>query len=262
VWTLAVSGACHENVVVQSFENLNLVAQPGASITDPSGGNLDVIDVFDTPEFSLQGFTINGGLTGVFCGDLSLCRFNGNTVQGSGDGVFIGRSRASLQGDILQNNAGRGLVSNNGSLVYTTAVTIQGNGAGGTPGAVVNAGSRLSGSLVSQNNGGSGIRVANHSILNLSDSALVGNGGPGVWAVGGSETAFSDNLTFNLVTGNGGQGVRLGDLSFAAFAGADQITGNHLGDPFGLDVYCGPQFSATRGVFTNIGGGTTNCIEP
>lgn len=73
----------------------------GASISDPSGGNLDVIDVFDSHDFSLQGFTINGGSTSVFCGDFSVCRFSGNTVQGSaGGGIIIGRARAELSGNI------------------------------------------------------------------------------------------------------------------------------------------------------------------
>ena len=61
------------------------------------------------------------------------------------------------------------------------------------------------------------------------------------------------------ITGNGGAGVRLGDLSFSFFD-AGNVTGN-LG---GTDVVCGPQFSATRGALpaSNIGGGTTNCSEP
>jgi len=48
------------------------------------------------------------------------------------------------------------------------------------------------------------------------------------------------------------------DLSFAFFSSGNSITGN-LG---GTDVLCSPQFSATRGALTNIGGGTTNCVEP
>src|ERR1700745_2755640 len=41
--TINVSGACHENVLIQSVDRLTLNAVNGASITDASGGNLDVI---------------------------------------------------------------------------------------------------------------------------------------------------------------------------------------------------------------------------
>ena len=261
VWTLDVSGTCNENVVIQSFENITLIAKPGASINDPSGGNLDVLDVGDTHEFSLQGFTINGGATGVVCFDYSLCRFSGNTVQGSaGDAVFVGRARATLQGDTLQTNAGRGLAVVNGSLAVAFGVTINGNGGNG---AVANVGSTLIASnVLSQNNGGAGIRVTSHSTLRLIDSTLTGNPGAGVLVDSSSEVRFDINTTGNVITGNGGPGVILRDLSFGFFAGADNITGNSLGNPGGLDVVCAPQFSATRGALTSIGGGTTNCTEP
>jgi len=62
----------------------------------------------------------------------------------------------------------------------------------------------------------------------------------------------------NVITGNGGAGVFLRDLSFASFDVGDIVTGN----AGGTDVVCAPQFSATRGAITNIGGGKKNCIEP
>ena len=261
VWTLDVSGACKENVVIQSFENLTLVAKPGASITDPSGGNLDVLDVGDTHEFSLQGFTINGGATGVACLDYSLCRFSGNTIQGSaGDGMVIVRSRASLQGDTLQNNAGRGLAVLSGGIALAIGVTAQGNG---QIGALANIGSNLTTlNLISRNNAAAGMRIANHSTLRLIDSTVTGNAGQGVTVDFSSEARFDTNTTGNVITGNGFAGVRLGDLSFVFFTGADNITGNQLSNPGGFDVVCGLQFSATRGALTSIGGGTTNCVEP
>jgi len=259
--TIRVSGACHENVSIQSFENLTLIANLGASINDASSGNLDVLDVADTHEFNMQGFSINGGSIGVACFDFSLCRFSGNTVQGSsGDGVFVGRARASFQGDTLQNNVGRGLAVVNGSLALISGVTIQANGA---PGAVVGVGSQIIAvNLTSRNNGGAGIRITNHSTLRLIDSTLSANGGAGIRLDSSSEAFFDINTTGNTITGNGANGVALFDLSFALFGGSDNITGNNLGNPGGFDVSCGPQFSATRGALTSIGGGTTNCVEP
>jgi len=258
--TLRVSGTCNENVTVQSFENLTLIANPGASINDPSGGNLDVLDVADTHEFSLQGFTINGGAIGIACFAHSLCRFSGNTIQGSaGDGIFIVRARASLGGDTIRNNAGRGLGVVNGSIAQAIGVTIQGNAAQGV---VVNSHSWLvAQNLTSQNNGGAGMRLVNHSTLRLIDSTLTANLF-GVRADSSSEASFETFTTGNVITGNFNPGVLLGDLSFANFLGTDNITGNNVANPGGLDVFCAPQFSATRGALTNIGGGTTNCLEP
>jgi hypothetical protein len=259
--TIRVSGTCNENVTVQSFENLTLIASPGASINDSSGGNLDVLDVADTHEFALQGFAINGGALGVACFDYSVCRFTGNTIQGSaGDGVLVIRAWATFQGDTLQNNAGRGLAVLNRGVVLAISATLQGNGAAG---AIIEAGGYLtSDGVISQNNSGNGIRVADHSTLRLADSTLTGNAGEGVLIVSSSEVRSETFTTGNVITGNGSAGVALFDLSYANFVGSDNITGNNVFNPGGVDVFCGPQFSATRGALTNIGGGTTNCTEP
>src|SRR5262252_8417521 len=46
--TINVSGACHENVVIQSMDRLTLNAVNGASISDASGGKQDVISILDS----------------------------------------------------------------------------------------------------------------------------------------------------------------------------------------------------------------------
>src|SRR5215471_991937 len=51
--TILVSGSCKENITIQSIDNLTLTAQNGASISDNSGGTLDVIDIFDSRRVSL-----------------------------------------------------------------------------------------------------------------------------------------------------------------------------------------------------------------
>jgi hypothetical protein len=61
----------------------------------------------------------------------------------------------------------------------------------------------------------------------------------------------------NAINDNGGAGVVVGDLSFVTFRAPSNITGNRGG----IDVVCQPQFSATRGVGVNIGGGSTNCVD-
>jgi len=114
--TINVSGTCNENVVIQSLDRLTLNAASGESINDPSSGNLDVIDIADSRDVSVNNFTINnGGAYGISCLDRSLCRLNGNSVRGantSGVGVFL--SQTDVIGGILQNNTA-GLSVYNGS---------------------------------------------------------------------------------------------------------------------------------------------------
>ena len=252
--TILVSGTCNENVVIQSMDNLTLTAQGGASINDSSGGNDDVIDIGDSRRVSISGFTINGGANGVVCFDASLCRFSGNIVQGSANyGVVVNESQATFNGDALQNHGGRGLSVIDRGTVDAFGISVQGNG----DGIVLNSGAYVViGNSTIQNNQRFGILASSHSTVRCLPCTIKNNSNDGVRFQKESEGAF--DFGGNAITGNGGAGVTLLDLSFASFDAGDVITGN-LG---GTDVVCNPQFSATRGAITNIGGGTTNCSEP
>ena len=110
--TINVSGACHENVVIQSVDRLTLNAVNGASVTDASGGTLDVINIEDSRDVAVNGFTVNAGsgngINGITCGDFSLCRLSGNVIQGATQGVgfgVFGGAEASVDGDTFQNNS-------------------------------------------------------------------------------------------------------------------------------------------------------------
>src|SRR5271168_2673792 len=56
--TINVSGACHENILIQNIDHLTLNAINGASITDTSSGVREVIDVAHSAGFILNGFTV------------------------------------------------------------------------------------------------------------------------------------------------------------------------------------------------------------
>ena len=99
--------------------------------------------------------------------------------------------------------------------------------------------------------------ASDHSTLRLVSCTITGNGGNGVRLQHNADARFDNYVGPTTITGNGGSGVTVGDLSFALF-GPSTITGN-LG---GTDVLCSPQFPATRGALSNIGGGATNCVEP
>ena len=257
--TILVWGSCKENITIQSLDNLTLTAQNGASIADASNGTLDVIDVIDSRRVSINGFTISGGANGVVCSDASLCRFSGNTVQASANyGVIVSESQATLNGDTLQNHVGQGLLGRGLSVighstVDATSISVQGNG----DGVVLNSGAYVViGNSTIQNNQRFGILATNHSTVRCLPCTITSNSNDGVRLQKESEGHF--DFGGNTISGNGGAGVTLLDLSFGSFDPGDVVTGNQGG----TDVVCKPQFSATRGALTNLGGGTTNCVEP
>jgi hypothetical protein len=252
--TLTISGTCKENLLIRGFDRLTLAAKLQATIADASGGTTPVVDIEDSTDITLRGFTINGGSNAITCGDFSVCRLTGATVQGAvGVGLFAFQSRIGVDHTVLQNN-GIGLVSLESSSVRSFGGTvIQQNLSSGVD--VDTSGSFASFGDTIQNNAGSGIDVAAHGSVLLLGTTVTGNSGNGVTV---AEHAAADFEFDNVVTANGANGVLVRDDSFVVFRATNNITGNLSG----LDVDCQPQFPATRGALTNIGGGTTNCVEP
>jgi hypothetical protein len=247
--TLTVSGTCNENVLIAGFNRLKLRTTTGATINDASGGTDFVVNIDDSTDVVLNGFTINGGVLGVSCGNFSVCRFNRNTIQGASvAGIQLYQSRGTFGVNTLQNN-GNGLVVNDASSVRTYGgLVIQQNLGDGVN---VSAGSSFQsfGDTI-QNNAGNGIASYSHGYLLLLGTTITGNG-MGVAVLGQSAAEFGNNV----ITGNGYDGVLVRDLSYASFFGGDTITGNPI-----LDVECQDYFTVVRGV-TNIGGGITNCTN-
>jgi parallel beta helix pectate lyase-like protein len=149
------------------------------------------------------------------------------------------------------------LVVREASQALTNGDTILGNGAAGV--VVIDGSFLFAFATTVRSNGGAGMRIADHSTVRSQDSTMTGNGGSGMRLEGGAEVRFFVDTTGNVITGNGGNGVSINDLSVANFENfGNDISGNSS-QP---DVICNPQFSATRGALTNIGPGTTNCVEP
>ncbi len=248
-YTIRVTGACQDNATITNFTDLTLIAEPGASITDASGGQNPVIFVGRTTTFEMQGFTING--QAVWCLDNSTCFFAGNTFQDSADeGVSVDQSSADFIGDTSQHNAGPGFRITDAAVVNMDTVSLVNNGGNG---AFIGYGSTaLVGNSTVQNNGAQGFRVSTHSLITLAGSNVSNNGQDGVFVLVGSEGLFNGNT----ITSNGQAGVRVRDLSMVTFPGGSDVTGN-LG---GTDVVCEGQFGAARDTATSINGGTSNCI--
>jgi len=253
--TIRVSGTCTDNLHITGINRLTLLAAPGATINDASGGNDFVVTAINTLTLDFEGFTINGGAGGFACFNHSTCLLAGNTIQNAqGAGVTINRSNAILQGDTIQNNAGRGVTALNAANVTLAEETVQHNGAAGVA-AVYGTNLNVQFSVVNSNGGVAGIRVFEHSTLRLIDSTIQGNFNDGVSLESGSLGTFENFGAGSTITGNVAVGVAVNDLSFGDFSnGPNTITGN-LG---GADVACAGQVPVTLSAKTLIGG-TTNC---
>jgi Right handed beta helix region len=250
--TVTVFGTCTENVLIRGFNRLTLIGSSGASINDASAGTGFVVDFEDSTDVILQGFTINGGFIGVFCADFSICRFNGNTIQGALQaGVQVVQSRATFDTNTVQNNL-LGLTSLESSSVRSNGgLVVQQNQSSGV--VIDTASSFAAFGTTIQNNAGPGVEMDVSASLTIADSTIRGNLF-GVTVLSHSDAHFFAN---NVITGNQLNGVVVRDLSFVLFEASSTITGNGSG----LDVTCQPKFSVTRGALANIGGGITNCTE-
>jgi hypothetical protein len=264
--TINVSGACHENVVIQSMNHITLNAVNGASISDVSHGVNTTVVIDDSQEITVNNFVINGDATSngdgdvVDCQNGSLCHFSGNTVQngpqnGAGLGIWAG-SYGTIDGGILQNNTGGGgLVAGNGGRARATGVTMQGN----WNGAYVGDGGLLQ--LVNStilNNVGEGIFASNGTVL-CKPCTVTGNGlGTGA---DGIHLEWSSSVSFRggtySVTGNGGAGVSVSNLSGARFGVG--TAGNLSGNLGSWDVVCNPTFTTAAGLANVAGARVTGC---
>jgi hypothetical protein len=248
--TILVSGTCKENLSISRFDRLVLQASPRATLQDASNGNAAVVNIVSSYDVTLQGFEINGGAVGVVCWYFSFCTLNDNTVQQSGaQGVVFGRSEGLLQGNNIANNAFFGL-EGRASKLQTYANTINNNGDSGID---LNASNLTATSDTITGNANFGISLLNNSVVRAFDLTINSNSNSGVQLASASTAELRPINTGNAITGNGGNGVSVNDLSFARFYGNNTVNGN-LTQP---DVACNPQYSATRGA--GRVGGTTNC---
>jgi len=244
--TLNVRGTCKENITINQFGRLSLIAVSGATIQDTSGGKQPVISITDSQGIYLQGFTIVGGSQGVTCFDGSVCRFSVNTIENSvGAGVWVSFSQATFSSDTIQDTGDPGLAAE-ASRVSAGGLTVQRSSGAGiydANGSVVYA---FVTSILS--NRGDGILVVSDSHMFLGDSTVSDNAFNGIDVNDQSEVL----LLNNTVTTNGYNGVGISDQSLAELGGTGTFTGN------GLDIACLGQFSEAKGTQGTIYG-TTNC---
>ncbi len=271
--TINVSGACHENILINNMDLLTIAGSNGASITDASGGAADVVDIRNS-HVTISGMTIDG-LSGVNndavdCEQASLCRLIGNTIQGDADVVGVyNLSSAYIVGGVIQNGTSDGIFAQGD--VVAAGVAIQGNPVG----VIVRNGSRtrvrvadpafdpiLAVTATTVANNSAGILVSQGAEFSCTGCIVENNTGDGIHidvsaAATIQATTLGNGSTIPpVVTRNSGSGVYLGDLSSATFKGTSTVTGN--GSP---DISCNSPTSVTRGALAAAGAAHTNCTN-
>ncbi len=245
--TLIVKGTCPENLLIQGFDRLSLIAKPGAALRDASGGQeWAIIRVLDSRRISIQGFVVTGGNVGLSCSDFSLCRLSGNTFEGAAQrGLDVNDSDLTLSGDVIQNSAGTGIYAER-SNVQASNVTIQANSTGiSAAGSTVT----LAGASI-HNNTSDGVFVNSSARLQLTDSNVSFNSRNGITVADLTDISMVNDT----VIGNGLFGVWFGDESVGFFVGGSYSANGSQ------DISCGGQYSLAK----NIAGlyGTTDCPVP
>ena len=183
---------------------------------------------------------------------MPFARLTGNLIQGAGGAGFavFQASEATLDGDTLQNN-------DTGLMVHSASKVRPGGQARPFTSRSNNRGIHVVRDAfafvlaVVENNSSAGAITLFHSTLDFGGSISGNTHGAIV------DENSAARFVSATIRGNRGAGVIIGDLSMVTFSGAT-VNGNSGG----IDVVCNPQFSGTRGVFTDTAGGTTNCVEP
>ncbi|GEM_PF-4519189 len=274
--TINVTGACRENVQITDIDRLTLNGLHGASVTDASNGAIETIGVYRGTGITIAGLTVNGGADAISVGGASVV-LSAITAQGAvsdGVGVYPG-GFVFINVATLQNNGYAGLLVFGGDA-NAAGVTTQGN----AEGIVVDRGGRMqfrvtdpfyeggsaSVPAVVTRNSDFGILAQNNSEAKCLSCAITSNASGGVSLDMGSNAVFGRYYLASgvaeaplTITGNGGPGIIIGDLSSAAMpfsAGAGLVQGN--GGAF--QIACNSATSATRRALL-FASGVTNCVN-
>jgi hypothetical protein len=276
--TINVSGACHENILIQNMDRLTLNGVNGASITDVSYGTHEVIDVDNSTGFTLNGFTVNAtcpsscmngpGADAISCYQGAECVLINNKISGAGNGAGIGvypLSKVIVQGGTVQNNYD-GLFTNDSGDMFAMGVTLQNN----LYGVFLNHGGSVSIHVgadgvtpsVITNNTQQGIFTNLGGTVSVHAPAYVtNNGADGIYLALGSKLFVGGGGSGAIsITGNAGAGVNLNDISIAQFGGNAHVTGNAA-----PNIACNASTVVTAGAIAATGGIVglpyTNCAN-
>jgi len=244
-----VRGVCNENVAFQGVSHITLDGGNNATIMDLTGGASAAIFIDSSQEIAINNLTASGtgqgsgGQNVIQCQNGSICRFTNVTVQhasqnGGGIGVWTG-SYMEVSGGTVQNNKGwAGIAAANGGRATIIGTVSRGNWEGAE---AFHQGSLVMVNVSLTGNDARGMEVREGSSVTCGGCTVSDNGtatgGDGIDVQNTSNVSLVGHTT---VTGNGGVGVSLTNLSSLVFdSGAPSVTGN-LG---GADVVCNPSYT-------------------
>jgi len=230
--TILVTGACNENVFIQAATSLNLGAWYGQTVT--INGN---ITVDHSPFVYLYGL---------------------NVTNPNGNGFDVNSSSVILDTCTSSGNAGNGLnAAFQGDVVVVASGAFDGNGGFGIS-ASGNSWVGLApfaGLADISNNTGPGIYIDASIVGSASNTNVIDNGFGGSFA-GGAGVAMLDGSTMglssyegpNIVQGNAGGGISLGEASrlsvFGPTGGPLNLIQNN--GPFGIQAGFGSQVTLSN----------------
>lgn len=209
--TITVSGTCVENIFIDKFERLFILAAPGQTATitaaDPSG---IVLQTFQSTGILVSGLTFQGGSTGVLLNQGSNVNIVNCTMQGnSGDGLDMQMaSTLILENSTIQGNQGSGLsvaVGSNATMAVSPNQRIR-----------------------VLNNGGDGIDVDGSFFqVNFGTLDVENNAGAAIFQTGGRLLIFGGGSVGggNLFQGNG-EGIDVFNAGSAQLFGRNVIRNN------------------------------------
>jgi hypothetical protein len=244
-----VRGVCNENVLFTGVSHITLDGGDNATIVDHTGGASPAILIDSSQEIAINNLTASGtgqgsgGSDVIDCQNGSICRFNNVTVQngsqnGGGIGVWTG-SYMYVTGGTAQNNKGwAGIAAANGGRALISGMVSRGNWEGA---ASFNQGYLHLANVSLTGNTARGMEVHGGAGATCYGCTISGNGtatrGDGVDVQQSSSVSLVGQTT---VTGNGGVGVSLTNLSsLMLFGFGTSVTGN-LG---AADVVCNPSYT-------------------
>lgn len=244
-----VRGVCNENVVFKGMGHITLDGGNNATIIDHTGGASPAILLDSSQEIAINNLTASGtgqgsgGSNVIQCQNGSICRFTNVTVQngsqnGGGIGVWTG-SYMEVTGGTAQNNKGwAGIAAANGGRATIIGTVSRGNWEGA---AAFHQGSLVMVNVSLTGNDARGMEVREGASATCGGCTISENG----TATGGDGIDVQNTSNVSLVgqttvTGNGGVGVSLINLSSLVFdSGTPSVTGN-LG---AADVVCNPSYT-------------------
>jgi hypothetical protein len=196
-----ISGICTETVVVDDWDNLQLIGTNGAGIFAPAslGGNIGIIEVLNSKKIGIQGLKFRGtGATGpspVFVLNSSVNVFqcileNGGVLAGGG--MFVqGHSNVLVHATTIQDNSPNGIRVDGPALVQVGDVSTE-----PTP-------SVLQGNAIGILARGGGLaNIHGNTIIRSNRIGVQVSGGEAVFCCGDGQRQVLDNrIGISVVTG-------------------------------------------------------------